>query len=122
MAKSKDEIPQDKLELYEGLIATHPDMEIKGGKKMRYTSYNGNMYTLLSKEGNVGIRLGKAEREAFMEKYDTQLSVQYGAVLKEYVHVPDDLLPDIEALKPYLEMSHTYVQTLKPKATTKKKK
>lgn len=122
MTKSKDEIPQEKIVLYERLIEAHPDMEMKGGKKMRYTSYNGNMYTLLSKEGHVSIRLAKTERDAFIAKYDTQLSVQYGAVLKEYVHVPDELLSDIEALKPYLEMSHAYVQTLKPKATTKKKK
>lgn len=121
MAKSQEEIPQDKLALYERLIETHPDMEMKGGKKMRYTSYNGNMYTLLSKEGHVGIRLAKTEREAFIAKYDTQLSVQYGAVLKEYVHVPDELLSDIGALKPYLEMSHAYVQTLKSKPTKKKK-
>ncbi|MEO1288390.1 MAG: hypothetical protein AAFV93_11530 [Chloroflexota bacterium] len=74
---------------------------------------------MLTKEGNVGIRLGKEDREAFMEKFNTGLSHQYGAVMREYVHVPDELLPDIETLKPYLEKSFDYVQTLKPKPTKK---
>lgn len=122
MTKKKDkEIPQDKLELFAKLIDTHPDIELKGGKKMRYTSHNGHMYTLLSKEGKVGIRLAKADREAFMAKYDTDLSVQYGAVMKEYVDVPEWLLEDTEALAPYLEMSYAYIQTLEPKPTTRKK-
>lgn len=119
MSKS-DEIPQDKFDLFAALIDGHPDMERKGGKKMQYTSLNGNMYTLLTKEGRVGIRLGKGEREAFMEKYNTGLCVQYGAVMKEYVEVPGDLLANAEELKPYLDQSHAYAQTLKPKSTTKK--
>lgn len=122
MSDSSEHIPQDKLDLFTKLIDTHPDIELKGGKKMAYTSYNGNMYTLLSKEGKVGIRLGKEEREAFIQKYDSQLCVQYGAVMKEYVEVPDTLLPNTDELKPYLAMSYAYVQTLKPKPTKKKKK
>lgn len=120
MAKGKLEIPEDKLQLYEQLIATHADLEIKGGNKMRYTSHNGHMFTLLTKEGNVGIRLAKADREAFIEKFDTHISVQYGSNMPEYVHVPDDLLPDVDTLKPYIVMSYDYVQTLKPKPTKKK--
>ncbi|MEM9952363.1 MAG: hypothetical protein AAF846_12215 [Chloroflexota bacterium] len=61
----------------------------------------------------------KEDREAFMEKFNTGLSHQYGAVMRKYVHVPDELLSDIETLKPYLEKSFDYVQTLKPKPTKK---
>lgn len=122
MSKTADQIPQDKLDLYTQLIDTHPDIELKGGKKLAYTSHNGNMFSLLTKEGRVGLRLGKAEREAFIEKYNTQLCVQYGAVMKEYVEVPDEMLSDTDTLKPYLAMSYAYVQTLKPKPTKKKKK
>ena len=39
---------------------------------------------------------------------------------KEYVAVPDDLLSNTRALKPYLERSYQYAQTLRPKATKKK--
>jgi len=120
MSKATNQVPEDKLELYKQLIAIHPDIELKGGKKLPYTSHNGNMFTQLTKAGKIGLRLGKAEREAFIEQYDTQLLVSYGAVLKEYVEVPDDLLANIDTLKPYLEMSYAYAQTLKPKPTKKK--
>lgn len=119
MAKTPDEVPQEKLDLYRKLIDTHPDIELKGGQKLPYTSHNGNMFTFLTKEGKVGIRLDKKEREAFIEKYNTQLVVSYGAVMKEYVEVPDDLLASTEALQPYLVMSYAYVQTLKPKPNKK---
>lgn len=119
MSKENQEVPQDKLDLYAELINSHPEIELKGGKKLPYTSHNGNMFTFLTKEGKVGIRLGKAEREAFLEKYDTQLCVNYDAIMKEYVEVPDDLLANITELMPYLELSFAYVQTLKPKKTKK---
>lgn len=112
---------QHKLSLYDKLLATHPDIERKG-KKMLYTSANGHMFTYFSKEGVLGIRLPKAEQEAFVAKYNTPPFVQYGAVMRGYVTVPDDLLNDTEALKPYLDLSYAYVLSLKPKPTKKKKK
>ena len=45
----------------------------------------------------------------------------YGAVMKEYVTVPDALLKNTRELKKYFDMSVDYVKTLKPKATTKNK-
>jgi TfoX/Sxy family transcriptional regulator of competence genes len=42
-------------------------------------------------------------------------------VLKEYVTVPDDLLKKTKELKRWFEESYAYAQTLKPKATKKKK-
>ena len=80
------------------------------------------MFTCLSKEGPLGIRLPEAARELFLKKYNTTLLVSYGAVLKEYVTVPDELLSNTEELKPYLEQSWAYAKTLKPKPTKKKKK
>ena len=122
MTKTYSEVPQDKLDLYRKLIDTHPEIELKGGKKLPYTSFNGNMYSQLNKAGKVGLRLGKAEREAFIQKYNSKLLESYGVILKEYVEVPDDLLENTEELKPYLVMSYVYAQTLKPKPTKKKKK
>jgi hypothetical protein len=66
------------------------------------------MYTMLSKAGKVGLRLGKAEREAFMEKYNAGPFINYGAVMNEYVEVPDALLSDTAALAPYLALSYAY--------------
>ena len=69
----------------------------------------------------MGLRLPKEERERFLEKYDTTLYESYGAVMREYVKVPDELLEDTEELKAYLDISYEYIKTLKPKPTKKKK-
>lgn len=63
MSSTPDTVPQDKLDLYKQLIDTHPEIELKGGQKLPYTSHNGNMFTFLTKDGRVGIRLGKAETD-----------------------------------------------------------
>ncbi len=120
MSKAPKELYKDKLELYEKLIATHPDIERKG-KTMPYTSHNGHMFTLLSKSGSLGIRLPKEEREAFLEEYNTTLFEQYGAIMKEYVTVPDELLANTEELRKHLEISFEYIKSLKPKPTKRKK-
>jgi hypothetical protein len=119
MSKPSTLPPIDKLDLFDKLIDTHPDIERKG-VTMPYTSLNGHMFTILSKTGSLGIRLPKDERTAFIERYNTQLHEQYGAVMKEYVTVPDDLLQNTEELKKYLEVSYNYIKSLKPKPTKKK--
>ncbi|MFQ5832301.1 MAG: hypothetical protein ACE5H4_06350 [Candidatus Thorarchaeota archaeon] len=119
MSESPKEVPKDKLELYDKLIATNPEIERKG-KTMPYTSHNGHMFTHLSKSGVLGIRLPKEEREGFLEKYNTILLEQHGAIMKEYVTVPDDQLENTEELKKYLDLSFEYVKTLKPKPSKKK--
>lgn len=119
MSKPKIEIPPDKLAYYDKLIATNPEIERKGVTNP-YTSYNGHMFTHLSKTGTCGIRLPKEPREAFLEKYNTTLYESYGAIMKEYVAVPDELLANTDELKEYLEMSFHYVKSLKPKSTKKK--
>ena len=119
MSKSAKQIPQDKLELYDKLISAKPEIERKGGSSP-YTSLNGHMFTYLDKIGSMGLRLAKEDREAFLEKYKTTLYEQHGAVMKEYVRVPDTLLQNTEELTAYLEMSYAYIKTLKPKPTRKK--
>lgn len=117
--KKTIEIPEEKMDLYDKLIETNKDIERKG-VTMPYTSYNGHMFTILSSKGSLGLRLPKMERELFIEKYNTSLFESHGAIMKEYVTVPDDLLHNTEVLKQYLDVSYEYIKTLKPK--TKKKK
>ena len=113
--------PAEKLALYDRLLDGRPDIERKG-KNLMYTSLNGHMFTYLDPDGVMGLRLPKAEREAFLTEHATVLFEQYGAVMKEYVTVPDALLQDTDALRAYLDISYAYIQSLKPKATTRKKK
>ena len=107
------------VELYNKLVATHKDSILKGDT-IPYTSLNAHMYSYVSKDGMVALRLAAADREAFIEKYKTTLMTAYGIVQKEYVVVPDSLLKKTKELKPYFDKSYEYVSGLKPKATKKK--
>jgi hypothetical protein len=118
--KKKNNIPADKLELYDKLIATHPKIERKGAANP-YTSLNGHMFTYLNPSGSLALRLPQDEREVFLKKYKTTLFEAYGVVMKEYVKVPDSLLANTKELRKYLKLSYAYIETLKPKPTTKKK-
>lgn len=120
-ASKKPDIPADKLALYEELVATLPEVERKGAANP-YTSLNGHMFSLLlGPEGRMALRLPEDEREKFIKKYKTTLYEAYGAVMKEYVAVPDSLLKNIKALQKHLAVSYAYVKTLKPKASKKKR-
>ena len=114
-------IPADKVAQFEKLVATQPDVERKGAANP-YTSINGNMFSLLhSPEGRFALRLPDPEREAFLAKYGAKLFEAYGAVMKEYVAVPDSLLANTKEMKKYFAISYAYAQSLRPKATTRKK-
>ena len=113
--------PPGKLALYEKLVATNPKVERKGDT-VPYTSLNGHMFSYLSKEGKLALRLPPEERETFLKKYKAKLCEAYGRVQPEYVEVPDSLLSSTRELKRYFEASYDYVASLKPKPTTKKKK
>jgi hypothetical protein len=110
----------DKLELYDKLVATIPSLERKGAS-VPYTSHNGHMFSYLSKSGVLALRLPADTREEFLKKYKATLCKQYGVVQKEYVEVPERLLRKTTELKRYFALSFEYVRSLKPKATAKKK-
>jgi hypothetical protein len=121
MAKPSPRAAADRVALYDALLAAIPDIERKGAT-MPYTSVNGNMFSLLTPEGTLALRLSAPDREAFMKRYRTTLCEQYGTVMKEYVRVPSQLFENTSELVPHLEASYRYACSLKPKATTKKKK
>jgi hypothetical protein len=115
-----DKAYSEALEAYERVVATAPGEERKGDT-MPYTSVNGNMFSVLMKEGRVALRLPEEAREAFLKKYKTQLAVQYGVVMKEYVDVPSALLKNTREMAKHFACSVEYARGLKPKATTRKK-
>lgn len=119
MCKASSEIPADKLELYEKLVATNPRVELKG-VAMPYTSLNGHMFSFLTKTGMLAIRLSAEHRDAFIKKFKSKFCKQHGTILKEYVEVPDSLLKKTTELKAYFDLSYEYVASMKPKPTNKK--
>ena len=110
----------EKLALYEKLVATSKRATSKGAS-MRYTSANGNMFSFLPKRGNAAIRLPDAARAAFIKKYRAKPSVQFGAVMREYVEVPEALLKKTAELAKFFALSVEYAYSLVPKATTRNK-
>ena len=120
-AKKQTSVPPDKLKLYERLIAATPGTEGKSNFGSAYLAVNGNMYSMISKHGVVGIRLPDKDIPVFLDKYKTKMfqGDLSWPPSKFMVAVPDDLLANTKELKPYLELSLRHARTLKPKATKK---
>jgi TfoX/Sxy family transcriptional regulator of competence genes len=121
MPKTAAGAPADKVALYEKLVATDPRVERKGAA-LPYTSLNGNMFSILGKDGVLCLRLSEKARDAFVAKYKTKPVVMYGTLMKEYVAVPDALFAKTAELKPYFAASYAYAESLRVKPTTKKPK
>ena len=56
MGKSIPKAPAESVALYEALLATNPEIERKGAT-MPYTSINGSLFSLLSADGTLALRL-----------------------------------------------------------------
>ena len=104
----------ERLKLYDALVAQCSRFERKG-KTMPYTSANGYMFSLLNKAGEIGIRFSKPVQEQYFETYNTTFYKSYGATMKGYILIPDDMLEDSETLVKLLNESYDYVMTLEPK-------
>ena len=98
--------PADSVALYEALVATQPGLERKGAT-MPYTSVDGNMFSFLTPDGTLALRLPTPEREEFLQRYRTELCVQHGAVMKEYVRVPSALLARTKELAAHFAVSES---------------
>lgn len=118
MAK-KTSVPEEQLQLYQRLLDSVEGLATKSNFGSAYTAVNGNMFSIISKHGVVGIRLPEPDRLAFTAKYGADLfrGDPDWPPAKEYVAVPEDLLADTAPLTPYLETSFQYALSLKPKAT-----
>ena len=110
---------EDKLAFYDEIIATNDKFE-RLGKTMPYTSANTYMFTLLNKAGEIGMRLSKEDGEEFMKEHETTIYKSYGAVMKNYVLIPEHLYDNMDLLAETLEKSYQYVMTLKPNPRKKK--
>jgi hypothetical protein len=117
--QKKSGVPAEKLALFDKLIAANPKIERKGANNA-YAAVNGNMFLLMQPSGVLAMRLPEGAREEFLKKYKSKLYEAYGAVMKEYVTVPDALLEKTKELQKYLDLSYGYVKTLKAKPSAKK--
>jgi TfoX/Sxy family transcriptional regulator of competence genes len=115
----KSGVPGEKLELFDQLIAVRPEIERKGANNA-YAAVNGNMFLLMQADGVLAIRLPEDARAEFLKKYKAKLHEAYGAVMKEYVAVPEAALGKTKEMQKYVAASYDYAKTLKAKPTKKK--
>lgn len=119
MSKDKNTPPEEFIKIYDDLISKLEDVERKG-KTTPYTSLNGHMFSFLSKEGTMGLRLSSEDKEAFIKKFDGKLMEQHGRIMKDFVEVSKSQLKENQLMLDYLYKSYTYVSTLKSKPSKKK--
>jgi len=81
---------------------------------MPYTSANGYMFSLYNKACEIGIRFSK-EQQQYMEELNTIHYKSYGAVMKGYILIPEEMWTDLDTLAQYMNESFNYVMSLQPK-------
>jgi hypothetical protein len=117
--KKFENVDPQALAAYMKMIEGVDGVEAKGAAAP-YTSINGNMYSAVSKDSAIGLRLSKADMAEFMEKYEAELFEPFpGFIQKTYVAVPEALLGNTRILRSWFRKCHDYAATLKPRATTK---
>lgn len=105
---------EEKRDLYQKLVEKCDGFELKG-KKLLYTAANGHMFSQLNSDGELGIRFDKETQQKYMQALNTTHYKSYGAVMKDYVLMPESLWGDLDSLVEYLIESYQYILSLKPK-------
>ncbi len=112
--------PSEALTLYAAAVGQSETEAAVKGAKNPYTSRNGHMYSFLTADGAMALRLSDEQRDDFMSKYDSGPVIQYGSVMRGYVSVPDELLRNTAEVGEWFHSSYTWIGTLDPKPTKKK--
>jgi hypothetical protein len=122
MAAEESGFSERLLARYDRLIATLANEGVeRKGATMPYTSHNGHMFSFLTKEGKLAMRMPADEVSDFIKRFGGRRCRQHGVVLKEYVEVTDDLFKKTSTLAWYFGLSWMHVASLPPKGGKKKK-
>jgi len=105
---------KEKLKIYDALV-TNCDRFERKGKTMPYTSANGYMFSLFNKANEIGIRFSNEVQKKYLEEFDTTLYTSYGATMKGYILIPENMWKDEETVVRLLNESFDYVMSLPPK-------
>jgi hypothetical protein len=105
---------QDKLKIYDAIVSKCPRFERKG-KAVPSTTANGRMFSMLNKEGEIGIRFSKEVQEKYMKEFSTTLYKSYNSIMQGYILITDDMLNDIDHVVKLLDESYDYAMSLEPK-------
>lgn len=105
---------EEKLKIYDELVAKCSRFKRKG-KTVPYTSANGHMFSLLNKEGEIGLRFSKEVQKRYIEEFNSTLYKSHNAIMHGYVLIPENMLEDLDNVSRYLDESFDYVMSLDPK-------
>ncbi len=105
---------EEKLETYDALVSKCDRFKRKG-KSVPHTSANGYMFSVLNKEGEIGIRFSKEVQEKYIASFSSDYFHSHNAVMRGYVLIPDAMLEDLDTLADYLNESYDYVMSLPTK-------
>ena len=103
-----------RVALYDELLSQVPEIERKG-KTSPYTSDNGYMFSQVNKAGEIGIRLPKEFRKVHADELGEEVFRSYGAVMRDYVLIPEAILQSPEKFAFYIREGHKFVNSLEPK-------
>jgi len=105
---------EERLKIYDELVAKCSRFARKG-KTVPYTSANGHMFSLLNKDGEIGIRFSKEVQKKYIEEFDSSIFKSYNSIMRGYVLIPEKMLDDLDKVARYLDESYDYVMSLDPK-------
>ena len=105
---------------YAALADKHWSLPIQG-KANPYTSMNGNMFSFLSKEGEICLRLSKDNQAAYWETHGGEPVTQYGSVMRGYVALSDTVLDDPDLSAKWFAQCLEDAKALPAKPTKKKR-
>lgn len=109
--------PPEALEQYLAVVTgSSSDCGVKGAKNP-YTASNGNMFSSLTADGTMALRMSEELAAEFRASYDTGPVVQYGSVMRGYLSVPGALLADTDALVTWFDRAFAWIATLPAKPT-----
>jgi len=103
----------DLVALFEAAISAANQIERKG-KANPYTSANGHMFSQINKDDQLGIRLPKPRQNALFEEFGAGPFKSYGATMRDYVRLTDDMLADPALVTALLEEGLAFVLAMPP--------
>lgn len=84
------------------------------GKGSPFTSSNGHMFSSLNKAGELGVRLSKERQRALGETYDAGPFKSYGATMRDYVCLTEEMLADESLIAALLKEGLAFVEAMPP--------
>lgn len=103
----------DLITLFERAIAASGQYERKG-KANPYTSANGHMFSQINKDDQLGIRLPKPRQQALLEAYGAGPFKSYGATMRDYVCLTDQMLAEDRLVTALLDEGFAFVSAMPP--------